>query len=118
MPGPVRGSFGDLYLDLDDAGEASGSGNWSRTSGHGGNAENFQIGLANPSGTGSATQYSLPQYSSTSSSGGRPFACPARCDRCPRNMLAMKAFARQLFLLFAMAALLFTLAGTLHYWQA
>jgi protein-S-isoprenylcysteine O-methyltransferase Ste14 len=34
------------------------------------------------------------------------------------NMLTMKAFARQLFLLFAMAALLFTLAGTLRYWQA
>jgi O-antigen/teichoic acid export membrane protein len=33
-------------------------------------------------------------------------------------MLAVKAFVRQLFLLFAMAALLFTLAGTLHYWQA
>jgi protein-S-isoprenylcysteine O-methyltransferase Ste14 len=34
------------------------------------------------------------------------------------NMLAIKAFARQLFLLFAMAALLFAPAGTLHYWQA
>ena len=33
-------------------------------------------------------------------------------------MLTMKAFARQLFLLLAMAAVLFTLAGTLHYWQA
>lgn len=34
------------------------------------------------------------------------------------TMLAIKAFARQFFLLFAMAALLFTLAGTLHDWQA
>lgn len=33
-------------------------------------------------------------------------------------MLTVKAFARQLFLLLAMAAVLFTLAGTLHYWQA
>ena len=34
------------------------------------------------------------------------------------NMLAIKAFARQLFLLAAMATLLFAVAGTLHYWQA
>ena len=34
------------------------------------------------------------------------------------TMLAIKAFARQLFLLLAMAALLFTPAGTLHDWQA
>jgi protein-S-isoprenylcysteine O-methyltransferase Ste14 len=43
---------------------------------------------------------------------------PARRYRTPMNMLAIKAFARQLFLLLAMAALLFTAAGTLRYWQA
>jgi hypothetical protein len=34
------------------------------------------------------------------------------------TMLPIKAFARQLFLLFSMATRLFTAAGTVCYWQA